>query len=80
MPEQLLSLIDRPAGIKDIGGESVPHLMRRRRPAQPSPPGCSGDQVIDRVQPIGAPRDPRNKFTRTKSLRAACGTRMRSNS
>ena len=46
MPEQLLSLIDRPAGIKDIRGESMPHLMRRRRPAQPSPPGCSGDQVV----------------------------------
>jgi hypothetical protein len=27
VPEQLLSLIDRPAGIKDIRGESVPHLI-----------------------------------------------------
>jgi hypothetical protein len=29
---------------------------------------------------IGAPSGARNKFTRTKSLRAACGTCMRSNS
>ena len=29
VPEQLLSLVDRP-GVQDVGGERVPHLMRRR--------------------------------------------------
>ena len=30
VPEQLLGLVNRPAGVEDVGGERVPHLMRRR--------------------------------------------------
>ena len=82
MTENVLRLVERhrprPAGCDPQACRS----MVRRDIAVPGRPAATPPRSAHRPRPgrIGAPTGPRNKLTSTKSLPAARGTRIRSNS
>jgi hypothetical protein len=78
--EQVGDHVDAAAEIGDVGGEGVPQLVRTDRPAQPGPPRGRREQFPDRVRTQRRADWGADRFTNTKSLAAACDTRIRSNS
>ena len=80
VPENVLRLIQGTARVQQVRPARVTEHMRRDLPPQAARAAAAVTSSPTAPGRIGTPAGSRNKLTSTKSLPAARGTRIRSNS